>query len=118
MERLLDTKTALAMATAFKRLLQESNKENEMSLPTCPKCGSQLDVKLTFASGPKSSNGSNSDKVPIETFQELIDSVSENGLSGANREFFTRQKERMDDAKKKHWKDVFLSEKQEKWLRD
>jgi hypothetical protein len=36
-----------------------------MSLPTCPKCGCQIEVKLTYAAGPKRDPESPTDDVGL-----------------------------------------------------
>lgn len=78
-----------------------------MSLPTCPKCGSQLEVKLTFASGPRSS-----EQKPEGDLSELLDQIADEDLSGAALKFVTETRERFAQYGSR----TRMSEKQMAWL--
>jgi hypothetical protein len=83
-----------------------------MPLPTCPKCGSQLEVKLIFASGPRSS------PEPVEPFNiaelhDLLEGIDADNLEPRAMNFVTETRERLE----KYGERIKISPKQMAWLR-
>ena len=75
---------------------------------SCPKCGSQLQVKLQFASGPKST------PTPTETnIGELLEAIDDSNLDDIASEFVKKMRSRYVQYKEK----LFITEKQMAWLR-
>lgn len=74
-----------------------------MSLPTCPQCGCQLEVKLSFASGPK-----REPEAPLDDVGVLLQQAEERTLNPWESEFIGQLRERYDQYGTR----VRLSEKQ------
>lgn len=75
-----------------------------MSLPTCPKCGCQLEVSLKFASGPKSAaKGPSSGPVG-----QLLEECEAQSLNQWEADFVGKLRERYDQYGER----TLLSEKQ------
>jgi len=75
---------------------------------SCPKCGSQLQVKLQFASGPKST------PPPTETdIGELLEAIDDINLDDASFEFVKKMRGKHAQYKDK----LFVTEKQMAWLK-
>ena len=75
---------------------------------SCPKCGSQLQVKLQFASGPKSTPPSTETDIGA-----LLEAIDESNLDDVSLEFVKK----MRDKHKKYKDEMFISDKQMAWLR-
>lgn len=80
-------------------------------ITSCPKCGSQLQVKLTFASVPRSSEQSNTSPL-VQQVTELLERIEDNDLSGATAKFVTETRERLE----KYGSRIKMSDKQMAWL--
>jgi len=75
---------------------------------SCPKCGSQLQVKLQFASGAKST------PPPTETdIGELLEAIDDINLDDASFEFVKKIRGKHAQYKDK----LFVTEKQMAWLK-
>lgn len=81
-----------------------------MSIIICPNCKSQIELRVAFASGPKSKP----EDVDTSNLGQLIDSIDESALTGRDLEFFQKNKARFEQYGSK----TMLSEKQMTWLRD
>ncbi len=80
-----------------------------MSVAVCPKCKCQIEVKLLFASGPKSS----SPQADSTDLGDLLDLIDMQALDDMSFEFITKTKDRY----KKYKEDTQMSEKQMAWVR-
>ena len=76
-----------------------------MSLPTCPKCGCQLDIKITYAAGPKSDNPPSKG---LSRVAEWLEEAEDRTLDAWQSEFVGSLRERYD----KYGDRVKLSDKQ------
>lgn len=76
----------------------------------CPKCRCQIELRASFASGPRSS----SPQADSSEVGELLDRVNIADLSGAELDFVEKTKGRYEQYKDK----IRMSEPQMKWLRD
>lgn len=83
-----------------------------MPLPVCPKCGSQLEVKLTFASGPKS--GAPKESVDVSEVGDLLAAIDPETLSGKNLDFYLTTKAKHE----KYGDTMFFSGPQMTWLKN
>lgn len=83
------------------------------SIIECPKCRTQIQLKASFASGPKSSSES-TESADASDLSQLLSAIDEDALSGGEREFVEKTKGRFDQ----YGKNTRMSEKQMKWLRD
>lgn len=61
-----------------------------MSLPTCPKCGCQLEVKLSYAAGKRSP------EAPTDDVGLLLEQAEERNLNAWEKEFIGQLRERYD----------------------
>lgn len=83
-----------------------------MPIVVCPSCKNQLEVKLTFASGPKNSS-SQRESVDSSDVGDLLDSVDMGNLNDFEREFIEQTKERFA----KYKDNIRMSDKQMAVLR-
>jgi hypothetical protein len=89
-----------------------------MAIHACPKCGSQLEIKLSFASGPKSAQQqpqrSFGDKESVDTsrLRELLEAIDDDSLKGEAQGFVQQTRERF----KQYGDRIMLSAKQMAWL--
>ena len=80
------------------------------AIHACPQCGSQLEVRLVFASGPKSAT-ENHDDFDLDSVMAKID---RDNLSGRDLEFYDDFKVKYDKYRSK----TMVSDKQKNWLTD
>lgn len=80
-----------------------------MSIAVCPKCQCQLEVKLTFASGPKSSQPQANASSDLG---QLLDDCEANDPQGKAAEFVADMREKYG----RYGATTRVSEKQLSWL--
>ena len=79
-----------------------------MSVITCPKCNCQLEVKLSFASGPRAPSS------PTDDVGLLLEQAEDRNLNKWEQEFITSLRARYDEYGDR----VMVSEKQMATLRN
>jgi hypothetical protein len=78
----------------------------------CPSCHAQIQLKASFASGPRVSKPQESVFAP--DLGTLLDSINRDNLEGRELEFYDKQKARYEQYGPK----TLMSERQLKWLND
>lgn len=80
------------------------------SIVSCPHCRKEIEVRVSYASGPKSKP----ENVDTGDLGQLLDSIDESTLTGRDLEFFQKSKSRFEQYGAK----TMMSPKQMQWLHD
>jgi hypothetical protein len=81
-----------------------------VSIIVCPSCKCQIELRASFASGPKSKEAD----VDTSSLGQLLDAIDVDTLTGRDAEFVQKQKERFEQYGTK----TLMSPRQMSWLRD